>query len=132
MTLSTLSEATNEVLKRSDMERISAAEVRRHIRDGRWPYTTKRLALGREQANLVILEERHAFDFMRFCQRNPKPLPLMEVTDPGDPQPKRVAPGADIRTDVPAYCLYREGLFIEEMSDIRDIWRSDHVAFLTG
>jgi uncharacterized protein YcsI (UPF0317 family) len=132
MTLSTLSEATNEVLKRSDMERISAAEVRRHIRDGRWPYTTKRLALGREQANLVILEERHAFDFMRFCQRNPKPLPLMEVSDPGDPQPKRVAPGADIRTDVPAYCLYREGLFIEEMSDIRDIWRSDHVAFLTG
>ncbi|MDP7242059.1 MAG: DUF1445 domain-containing protein [Rhodospirillales bacterium] len=132
MNISTQKEAPDGALVRSDLERLSAAEVRAHIRAGRWPHTTKRLALGREQANLVILEERYAFDFMRFCLRNPKSLPLMEVTDPGDPEPKRVAPGADLRTDVPAYCLYREGRFVEEMSDIRDLWRPDHVAFLTG
>ena len=134
MALSTPSEMTGEApaLARSDLERLDAAEVRRLIREGRWTQTTKRLALGREQANLVILEERYAFDFMRFCLRNPKPLPLIEVTDPGDPEPRRVAPGADLRTDVPAYRVYRDGRMAEEVSDIGDLWRPDHVAFLSG
>ena len=70
MALSTPNEATGEApaLARSDLERLGAAEVRRLIREGRWTQTTKRLALGREQANLVILEERYAFDF-DICSR---------------------------------------------------------------
>src|ERR1700730_12276337 len=119
-------------LVRADLAQVSAAEVRLAIRERRWTGTTTRLALGREQANLVILPERYAFDFMRFCLRNPKPLPLMEVTDSGDPEPKQIAPGADIRTDLAAYHVYRDGKFVEEVSDLRKLWRSDHVAFLTG
>lgn len=119
-------------LTRADLARVSGPELRRLVREGRWTGTTKRLAFGREQANLVILPERYAFDFVRFCLRNPKPLPLLEVTDPGDPEPKVSAPGADIRTDVPAYHLYRDGELIEELPDIRGLWRDDSVAFLTG
>ena len=108
------------------------SEVRLAVREGRWTGNSKRLALGHEQANITILPERHAFDFMRFCQRNPKPLPLIDVTDPGSPEPVLCAPGADIRTDVPAYRVYRDGEAVEDLTDIRHLWRSDHVAFLTG
>ena len=119
-------------VSRADLERVAPAEVRRAVRDGRWTGNSKRLALGREQANIAILPERYAFDFMRFCQRNPKPLPLIDVTDPGDPEPALSAPGADIRTDVPAYRVYRDGEAVEDLTDIRHLWRDDHVAFLTG
>jgi len=119
-------------VSRSELEHLSAAEVRKVIRDGRWSGTSKRLALGREQANIVILREEYALDFVRFCHRNPKPLFLIEATDTGDPEPKLSAPGADIRTDVPAYRLYRDGKAVEDLTDIRHLWRDDHVAFLTG
>ena len=111
---------------------LSPADVRAVIRDGRWTGNTKRLGLGREQANIVILPERHAFDFLRFCLANPKPLPILEVTDPGDPEPRRMAPGADLRTDLPEYCVYRDGALVERRTNIRALWRKDHVAFLTG
>ncbi len=119
-------------LTRADLERMPPAAVRRAVREGRWDGTSKRLALGHEQANIAILPERYAFDFMRFCHRNPKPLPLIEVTDPGDPEPKLTAPGADLRTDVPAYRVYRDGEAVEDLADISHLWRDDHVAFLTG
>ena len=60
-------------VSRADLERVAPAEVRRAVREGRWTGNSKRLALGYEQANIAILPERHAFDFMRFCHRNPKP-----------------------------------------------------------
>ena len=125
-------DGADNTLSRADLEGLSAAEVRQVIRDGRWTGTSKRHALGREQANIVILREEYALDFMRFCQRNPKPLFLIEVTDTGDPEPKMSAPGADIRTDVPAYRVYRDGKAVEDLTDIRHLWRDDHVAFLTG
>jgi len=84
------------------------------------------------QTNLVILPYSSAFDFLRFCQRNPKPCPLIEVTDPGDPEPKLTAKGADLRTDLPRYRVYRNGQLIEEPTDIRDLWQDDFVAFLLG
>jgi len=119
-------------LTRAELEHASGAEVRAAIRDGRWTGTTKRMALGREQANLTILPERYAFDFLRFCHRNPKPLPLLDVTDPGDPEPALVAPGADLRTDVAAYRIYRDGVPAGDVADLLQVWRPDHVAFLTG
>jgi uncharacterized protein YcsI (UPF0317 family) len=125
-------DGADNTLSRADLEGLSAAEVRQVIRDGRWTGTSKRHALGREQANIVILREEYALDFMRFCQRNPKPLFLIEATDTGDPEPKMSAPGADIRTDVPAYRVYRDGKAVEDLTDIRHLWRDDHVAFLTG
>jgi uncharacterized protein YcsI (UPF0317 family) len=84
------------------------------------------------QANLVILPENWAFDFLRFCQANPKPCPVLEVTDPGDPMLKVAAPGADLRTDLPRYRIYRDGQMTEEVTDISDYWQDDLVGFLIG
>lgn len=90
------------------------------------------LAPGFLQANLVIVPQSLAFDFLLFCQRNPKPCPLLEVTDPGSPEPHELAPGADLRTDLPKYRVYQRGKLIEEPTDIRRWWRDDLVAFLLG
>jgi uncharacterized protein YcsI (UPF0317 family) len=90
------------------------------------------LALGYVQANLVILPKDLAFDFLLFCHRNPKPCPLLDVTEPGSPEPKLIAPGADLRADLPRYAVYQHGELIETPTDIRGRWRDDLVAFLLG
>ena len=108
------------------------AEVRSAARQGQLASATHGLARGYVQANLAILPERYAFDFLRFCLRNPKPCPIVEVTDPGDPEPRFAAPGADIRTDLPGYRIYREGKLVDEVPAIEAHWRQDSVAFLLG
>lgn len=107
-------------------------EIRQAIRQARYTGGTGGLAPGYVQANLVILPQAQAYDFLVFCQRNPKPCPLIEVTDPGNPEPAGVAPGADLRTDVPRYRIYREGKLEAEVTDIVTEWRADFVAFLLG
>ena len=107
-------------------------EIRQAIRQARYTAGTGGLAPGYVQANLVILPQAQAYDFLVFCQRNPKPCPLIEVTDPGNPEPAGVAPGADLRTDVPRYRIYREGKLEAEVTDIVTEWRADFVAFLLG
>src|SRR5688572_19531794 len=110
----------------------TAREVRAACRAGAWTGPTPGLALGYVQANLVVLPSEYAFDFLLFCHRNPRPCPLLDVTDPGDPEPKVVAPTADVRTDVPRYAVYRDGVLTEQPTDIRAYWRDDLVAFLLG
>ncbi|MDR7486936.1 MAG: putative hydro-lyase [Armatimonadota bacterium] len=110
----------------------TAAEWRQEIRAGRWRRPTAGLALGYVQANLVIVPAAAAEEFRRFCERNPQPCPLLEVTAPGDPEPRRIAPGADLRTDLPRYRIFREGRPVEECDDLRGLWRDDLVAFLLG
>jgi uncharacterized protein YcsI (UPF0317 family) len=107
-------------------------EIRQAIRQGRYTGGTAGLAPGHVQANLVILPRDAAYDFLVFCQRNPRPCPLVEVTDPGSPEPVGVAPGADLRTDVPRYRIYRDGRLEAEVTDIAKEWRDDFVAFLLG
>ena len=85
------------------------AEVRQLIRTGEVNETTAGMAPGHVQANLVVLPTDMAFEFMLFCQRNPKPCPLLEVTEPGDYRPRRLAPDADLRFDIPRYRVYRYG-----------------------
>jgi uncharacterized protein YcsI (UPF0317 family) len=109
-----------------------AQQARQAIRRGEWNRPTAGLAPGFTQANLVVLPREDAFDFMRFCLRNPKPCPLLEVTDPGSPEPAETAPGADLRTDVPRYRVYRDGELAGEPTDVADEWRDDLVAFLIG
>ena len=87
-------------------------------------------APGYSQANLVVVPQQHAFDFLLFCQRNPRPCPVLEVTDPGDPQPKETAPGADLRTDLPRYRIWRNGEVVEEPTDLLGHWTEDSVAFV--
>ncbi len=108
------------------------AEVRAEIRAGRWDRPTTGLCRGRLQANLAVLPQALATDFRAVCEANPRPLPLLDVTEPGDPHPRRVAPDADLRTDVPRYRVYREGRLEGEPTDVTDLWRDDLVAFVLG
>jgi uncharacterized protein YcsI (UPF0317 family) len=110
----------------------TGASVRAACRAAVLAHPTPGLALGFVQANLVILPKDWAFDFLLFCQRNPKPCPLLDVTEPGDPEPKLVAPGADLRTDLPAYRVWRHGELVEEDSTVTRYWRDDLVSFLIG
>jgi len=111
---------------------ISAAEARHLIRSGSWRRPTTGLALGYVHANLVILPQSWAEEFALFCHLNLQAAPLLDMTAPGHPHPMKVAPGADIRTDVPRYRIYREGRPVEERDDIRSLWQEDFVAFLLG
>ncbi|BAY48083.1 hypothetical protein SAMD00079811_57020 [Scytonema sp. HK-05] len=108
------------------------SEIRQQCRTGQLEVPTPGLALGYVQANLVVLPYNLAFEFLLFCQRNPKPCPILDVTEVGDPEPKLIAPGADIRTDLPRYRIFRHGELIEETTDIKAFWRNDLVAFLIG
>src|SRR2546428_6051906 len=107
-------------------------EIRQDIRTGKLSGITAGLGQNYVQANLAVLPRDLAFDFLLFCQRNPKPCPLLDVTEPGDPEPRGVAPGADLRTDLPAYRVFRRGQLVDEPTDIRANWRDDMVAFLIG
>lgn len=110
----------------------TGADVRAACRRGERTGPTPGLALGFVQANLVVLPRDWAFDFLLFCQRNPKPCPVLDVTDAGDPEPKIVAPGSDLRTDLPAYRVWKHGELVEEPTDVSRHWREDLVAFLIG
>jgi uncharacterized protein YcsI (UPF0317 family) len=111
---------------------VSGKQVRALAAAGHLATPTAGLARGYVQANLVIVPKDLAFEFLLFCQRNPRPCPLLEVTDPGSPEPKTVAPGSDLRTDLPRYIVYQKGLATDEPTDIKKWWRSDFVSFLLG
>jgi uncharacterized protein YcsI (UPF0317 family) len=116
----------------ADMQTATGQQVRALCRRGALAAPTPGLAPGFVQANLVVVPRDLAFDFLLFCRRNPKPCPLLDVTDPGSPEPAAVAPGADLRTDLPRYRVYRYGELVEEPTDLRAWWRDDLVAFLLG
>mgnify|MGYP001041909065 CR=1 FL=1 len=111
---------------------LTPAEVRALARQGRWTGPTAGLARGYVQANLVILPANWAYDFLLFCVRNPKPCPLLEVTETGSPIPALTATGADLRTDLPRYRVYQHGQLVEEPTEITNWWRDDLVGFLLG
>jgi len=110
----------------------AAARLRHQIRHHGWCAQTSSQAGGYVQANVVILPADIAGDFMRFCQRNPKPCPLLAVSEPGDPRLPALGADLDIRTDVPRYRIWRDGQLAGEPTDIRDVWRDDLVSFALG
>lgn len=110
----------------------SLATVRSAIRSGSYRFHTAGLGRGHLQANIAIMPEEFALDFMRYCQRNPKPCPLVGVSDTGNPMMFTLGGDIDIRSDVPAYNIYRKGRLSETVPDISDHWRSDLVAFALG
>lgn len=106
------------------------AAVRAGFRAGQ-RVTTAGLAPGYAQANLIIVPRDYAYDTLLFGQRNPKPCPIIDVTDPGSPV-TALAEGADLRTDLPAYRVWRDGELVDEPSDIKGYWSDDLVSFLIG
>jgi len=109
-----------------------AYRARLDARAGRLTGPTANLAPGNVQANLAILPRELAADFLRFCQRNPKPCPVLAVSEPGDPSLADLGHDIDIRSDIPRYRVWHDGELVAEPTDVRDIWRDDLVSFLIG
>ena len=110
----------------------SATEVRAEIRNGNYTGHTAGLAAGKLQCNLAILPEEVALDFLRFCQRNPKPCPIVAVGDTGNPFLPTLGADIDIRSDVSRYRLFRDGRFSEELTNIAGLWTDDLVTVALG
>ncbi|MTI43123.1 uncharacterized protein YcsI (UPF0317 family) [Roseibium hamelinense] len=108
------------------------AEARAAIRTGAYGRHTAGLAAGYLQANLVVLPETHALDFARFCQRNPKPCPVVGMTDAGSPKFRTLGQDVDLCRDVPSYNVYEHGVLTATVPDISDLWQDDFVGFALG
>jgi uncharacterized protein YcsI (UPF0317 family) len=113
-------------------DRSDPRAVRRAVRSGAHAGHTAGLAPGYVQGNVCILPRDYAEDFFVFCQRNPKPCPLLAASDPGDARLPALAEDLDIRSDVPSYRIFRGGEFVEDVPDIGHLWRDDLVAFVLG
>lgn len=115
-----------------DLANMSPKEVRELIRKGEVDKPTSGMSRGHIQGNLVIVPKDLAYDFLLFAQRNPKPCPILDVTDVGSPEPRLMAKGADLRYDIPRYRIYKHGELVDEVSNLEDYWRDDLVGFLLG
>ncbi len=109
-----------------------AHEARLMIRQGAFTGHTAGLAPGYVQGNLCILPAAYAAEFATFCQRNPKPCPLLAQGAVGDPTLPDLAEDLDIRTDLPRYKVFRDGRLAGEPTDVSDVWRDDLVTFVLG
>jgi uncharacterized protein YcsI (UPF0317 family) len=109
-----------------------AYQARLDAREGRLDRPTSNVASGYVQANLVVLPQALAGDFLHFCQRNPKPCPLLAMSEPGDPGLPALGHDIDIRTDIPRYHVWKNGEMVAECADVKNVWRDDLVSFLIG
>ncbi|MFT8824465.1 MAG: putative hydro-lyase [Liquorilactobacillus mali] len=119
-----------DILK--DIASLSPVEVRHLIRSGKFTKPTSGLASGYTQANLVILPRDLAYDFLLFAQRNPRPCPILEVSDVGSRELHKFAQDIDLANDFPRYRIYRNGIFTDEVTSVADYWQDDLVSFLIG
>jgi uncharacterized protein YcsI (UPF0317 family) len=115
-----------------DTSDLSPSVAARHACRSGMTATTAGLANGYVQGNLAILPEKLAGAFHRFCQFNPKPCPIIGMSDVGDPRIPALGIDLDIRTDLPRYRVWRDGEVVEEPTDIMAHWRDDLVAFVIG
>ena len=111
---------------------MKPSEVRQLIREGKIDFQTSGMCNGFAQANMAVLPKDLAFDFLLFTQRNQKPCPVLDVTEPGSPVPRLIAPNADLRYDIPRYRIYKKGELTDEVTNLDKYWRNDLVAFLLG
>ena len=117
---------------RADRGAEAGRRERVRIRTGQLSGPTAGLAPGNVQANLVVLPRELAHDFLRFAQANPKPCPVLAVSEPGDPRLPGLGKDLDIRTDLPRYRVWRRGELIEEPTAVDHVWRDDLVSFALG
>jgi len=110
----------------------SPAQFRQLIRTGEHSGNTSGFCQGFVQCNLVILPASDAADFLKFCEANPKPCPLIAMSEPGESSIAKLGADLDIRTDIPSYKIFENGIVTSEVNDISALWRDDLVAFLLG
>ncbi len=106
--------------------------LRQAVREGRFSGDTAGKAPGLLQGNLAILPKALAHDFLLFCQRNPKPCPIIGIGEAGEVALPDLGQDIDIRTDVPAYRIFRPGQAPERVDDLNSVWRDDLVTFVLG
>jgi len=123
---------SNLAVSGTHMPLATGLDVRLASRSGALDTPTAGLAPGFVQGNLAILPRDYAEDFLRFCQANPKPCPLLGVSEAGDPAIPVLGADLDIRTDIPRYRVWRDGEAIDEPRDIKSVWREDLVSFVLG
>jgi uncharacterized protein YcsI (UPF0317 family) len=126
------SEDFGAISKLNKWAEASPKEYRSAVRQEEWTDMSVHACHGYVQANLAIVPKDYAFEFLLFSNRNPRPFPVLDVTEPGDPHPKLVAPEADLRTDLPKYRVFQDGTLIDEPTDISSYWRDNLVAFVIG
>lgn len=114
------------------LKTLSPVQLRHLIRKGEYTGNTSGLAPGYTQANLVILPKKLAYDFLLFTQRNPKPCPVLEVSDAGSKTLTQMATDVDLANDFPKYRIYEKGELVEEVTSVENIWRDDLVSFIIG
>ena len=120
------------VLSQIEKSTARSIQARAAIRSGEFTGHTSGMAEGHVQGNVVILPELLANDFLRYCQRNPKPCPLLAVSEPGQALLPSLGADIDIRTDVPRYRVWRDGVLTDQPTDISALWRKDLVTFVIG
>ena len=113
-------------------DRTDPVVVQKAIRAGKIPGETSELGSNYTQGNLAILPADLAMDFLRYCQRNPKPCPLVGILEAGDPMLLALGRDIDIRMDIPSYNVYRGGEFTDTVTGICELWRDDFVSFIIG
>jgi uncharacterized protein YcsI (UPF0317 family) len=109
----------------------SPGEVRAAARAGEWRGTTRDAAPGYLQCNLVVLPTGWAERFADWCAANPRVAPVLARSEPGDPRLPALG-DVDVRTDLPRYRLFRDGVASEELDHLGTVWRDDLVAFAFG
>src|SRR5436305_6288657 len=124
--------ASNLALLSNSMPLETGLDVRLASRSGALDAQTAGMAPGYLQGNLAILPHDYAEDFLRFCQANPKPCPLIGASEAGDPAIPALGADLDIRTDIPRYRVWRDGELVDEPRDIKSVWRDDLVSFVLG
>lgn len=116
----------------NDLLQMSPADFRSIVRREDWKETTANVCADYGQANFVAVPEEYALEFSTLCLRNPRPMPIIDVGEPGDPHPRITAPQADLRTDLPKYRVFQNGKVIAEPYNVTNYWREDLVVFLIG
>jgi uncharacterized protein YcsI (UPF0317 family) len=127
-----VSATVNETSVASAVDLSDPVQVRRAIRVGIFKGFTNGVAPGYMQGNLVIVPEKHAANFERYCRNNPRPCPLLGISEPGNPRIPALAEDMDLRTDIGEYRIFRNGSAIGTATDIRELWQNDFVAFVLG
>jgi uncharacterized protein YcsI (UPF0317 family) len=114
-------------------QNMTPLQLRHKIRAGEFTGNTSGYSRGFVQGNLCILPADWANEFLQFCTANPKPCPLIGMAaTPGDYRIPKLGEDLDIRSDIPSYRIFENGVLINEVNDVSDLWRDDLVSFVLG
>jgi uncharacterized protein YcsI (UPF0317 family) len=111
---------------------VPPSDFRKDVRSGAHGGNTSGFCPGYVQGNVVILPSEWAGDFLQFCQLNPKPCPLIGLSEKGNPLLPDLGRDLDIRTDLPRYRIFKDGTLVDEVTEIKDFWSDDFVTFVLG